>query len=68
MILEYQLQFDNDKYTISKQLYNLIITQTNYISDYGQCRRFVRESLSKYANEVKQVRDFAKKQRNCIEI
>ncbi len=68
MILEYQLQFDDDKYTISKQLYNLIITQTNYISDYAQCRKFVRETMSQYSKEITKVKDFVKKQRNCIEI
>ena len=68
MILEYQLQFDDDKYTISKQLYNLIISQTNYINDYAQCRKFVRETMSQYGNEITKVQDFTKKQRNCIEI
>ena len=67
-MLEYQLQFDADKFLISKELYTLLITKTNNISDYGQCRVFVRNAMSKYTKEVKQVKDFVKKQRNCIEL
>jgi hypothetical protein len=68
MALEYQLQFDADKYLISKQLFTLIITETNYISDYAQCRKFVRNTLFKYAKEVKEVKDFGKKRRDIIEL
>ena len=68
MTFEYQLQFDSDKYLITKQLFTLIITETNYISDYAQCRKFVRNTLFKYGKDVKQVKDFGKKRRDIIEL
>jgi hypothetical protein len=67
-MFEYQLQYDSEKYLITKSLYTLLITETNYISDYGQCRRFVRTALSKYAKEVQTVKDFGKKRRDIIEL
>lgn len=64
----HQLQFDADKYLITKQLYNLIVSETNLISDYGKCRRFVRQTLFKYGNEVKEVKVFDKRRRDIIEL
>lgn len=66
--LDYQLEIDNDKYNITKQLFTLIISQTNYISDYAQCRKFVRETLFKYQKEVKEVTMFIKRRRDIIEL
>lgn len=60
-MLEYQLQFDNDKFMISKSLYLLLFRDTNFITDYEQCRKYVRTAMSKYTKEVKQVKEFTKR-------
>ena len=67
-MFEYQLEIDNDKYNITKQLFMLIVSQTNYISDYAQCRKFVRETLFNYKNDVKEVTMFVKRRRDIIEL
>lgn len=67
-MLEYQLQFDSDKYLISKELYTLLITKTNHIGDYAKCRSYVRKALENYKREVKQVTSFIKKRSDIIEL
>ena len=57
----HQLQFDNDKYEITKELFNILYSGTNEIKDYKECRRFVRLEMNKNIREVKQVREFKNK-------
>ena len=57
-----QLQFDNEKYVISSNFYNYLITQTNSIGNYNTCRSFVRNAINKALNgEVTKVTSFEKK-------
>lgn len=67
-MFEYQLQFDADKFLISKQLFTLLITKTNELSDYGKCRLYVRQALANYSKEVQEVKNFVKKRRDIIEL
>ena len=54
-----QLQIGIDKYLISNTFYNFLITQTNAISDYRQCKAFVRRAVNNALNgEVEEVRAF----------
>lgn len=57
-LLDHQLKFDNDMFMITKRLYLELLAQTNYISDYNQCRRHVRSVMSKSGNEIKEVKAF----------
>ena len=57
-VLDHQLKFDNDLFMITKRLYLELLAQTNYISDYTQCRKYVRSVMSKSGKEIKEVRQF----------
>ena len=61
IIFTYSLQFDNEKFMITKRLYNEIISETNLIGDYGMCRVYVKEVLNKCQRETKKVLNFEKK-------
>lgn len=52
------LQFGNDKYLITKRLYRELIAETNYISDYNECRIYVMKAMNKCMNEIKRVANF----------
>jgi len=56
--LDYQLKFDSDMFMITKRLYLEILAQTNYLGEYGACRKYVREVMSKCIGEVKEVKEF----------
>ena len=60
-VKDHQLQFDNDKFMITKRLYLELLAETNYIIDYEQCRKHVRSVMSKSGKEIKQVRQFETK-------
>ena len=59
--LDYQLKFDADMFMITKRLYLEILAQTNYLGDYGKCRKYVREVMFKCMKEVKEVKAFKTK-------
>lgn len=60
-IKDHQLKFDNDKFMITKRLYLELLAQTNFISNYEQCRKHVRSVMSKSSNEIKEVKTFETK-------
>jgi hypothetical protein len=57
-ILDHQLKFDSDMFMITKRLYLELLAETNYISDYNACRKYVRSVMSKCFNEIKEVKAF----------
>ena len=59
--LSKQLQFGMDKYMITEDFYNYLITQTNYIKDYASCCSFVRKEINKARFEAKEVTIFPNK-------
>ena len=60
-VLDHQLQFDSDMYMITKRLYLELLAQTNLIGDYNECRRYVRLTMAKSQQEVKEVKAFKTK-------
>jgi len=56
-----QLQIGIDKYLISNTFYNFLITQTNAIGDYRECKAFVRRAVNNaLKGEVEEVRAFTR--------
>jgi len=55
------LQLGNSKYIITKRLYQEIMAQTNYISDYNECKTYVMNALTKCLRETQKVNDFKTK-------
>lgn len=60
-IFTHQLQFNSEKYLITKRLYNELLSETNYIGDYTQCKAYVMRALSNCFREIQQVTEFPKK-------
>ncbi len=60
------LQIDNDKYEITKRLYQELFSQMNLISDYGKCRQYVRTAMSSCLREIKEVNEFEVKKIDII--
>lgn len=57
-LLTYQLQFDDDKFMITKRLYLEMFAQMNYLVDYVACRKYARNIMSKSGNEIEEVKAF----------
>lgn len=57
----YNLKISNEKFVITRRLYNELIAQTNLIGDYNKCRVYVRKSLDSCKREVKKVYEFENK-------
>ena len=58
LLLTNTLQIGADKYMITKRLYQEILAETNYISDYYKCCTYVRQALSKCFREIQEVSEF----------
>jgi len=61
IVFTHQLQFDCDKFEITKRLYHELMAKTNEIGDYSKCRNYVRLTMSNCMKEVKQVSTFVAK-------
>ena len=54
-----QLIIGIDKYLISSSFYRFLITKTNEIKDYRECKAFVRNAIAKaLKGEVEAVKSF----------
>lgn len=61
VLFTHTLQFGSEKYMITKRLYNELLAQTNYISNYNECRTYVYRAMNKCLQEVNKVSEFPKK-------
>lgn len=57
-VLSHQLQIDNDKYLITKRLFQEMYSQINYLVDYAKCRSYVRATMFCCIGEIKEVKEF----------
>jgi hypothetical protein len=54
----YQLQIDNDKFLITKRLFQEMFAEINYLVDYTKCRSYVRATMSLCTKEITEVNTF----------
>jgi len=60
------LQIDNDKFLITKRLYQEMFAEMNLIKDYGRCRKYVREAMDNCLKEISSVTSFKVKKIDIV--
>lgn len=60
------LQIDNDKFLITKRLYQEMFAEMNLIKDYGRCRKYVRQAMDSCLKEINSVTSFKVKKIDIV--